>query len=110
MRYLGYYLLGLVAVVFLGWGLTYNDFAMYRYFAPKQEAVRRQVFEQTKSYNQGMIQELQNMQFQYEQADPKHRAALADLILHRSADYNVDLLPPDLRSFIAELRRERMAR
>lgn len=96
-----------VVVCGLGWVLTGNDFMLYRYFAPKQEAVRRQVFEQTKSYNQGMVQELQNMQFQYEQADDSHKAALASVILHRAADYDEDRLPRDLRTFISDLRRAR---
>jgi hypothetical protein len=88
----------------LSWIFTGNDFFLYKYFAPKQEAVRRQVFEQSKAYNQGMIQELQNMQFQYLQADKDHQAALAGIILHRAADYDVDKLPTDLYSFIQTLK------
>ena len=80
---------------------------LYRYFAPKQEAVRRQVFEQTKSYNQGLVQELENMQFQYAQADDAHKAALASIILHRAADFDEDKLPRDLYAFIQQLRRNR---
>lgn len=100
--------LGVCLVVLgLAWVTTGNAFFLYRYFAPKTEAVRRQVFEQTKSYNQGMIQELQNMRFQYEQADEAHKAALGDLILHRAADYDEDKLPVDLRVFVDGLRRAR---
>jgi hypothetical protein len=94
----------IIMVLGLSWIFTGNDFFLYKYFAPKQEAVRRQVFEQSKAYNQGMIQELQNMQFQYLQADKDHQAALACIILHRAADYDVDKLPPDLYSFIQTLK------
>ncbi len=97
----------IVGILALSWVVIGNDFFLYRYFAPKQEAVRRQVFEQTKSYNQGMIQELQNMQFQYEQADDAHKAALGSIILHRAADYDEDKLPRDLYSFIQQLKRNR---
>lgn len=106
-RGIGVGVLVLVAMLGLSWVATGNDFFLYRYFAPKQEAVRRQVFEQTKSYNQGMIQELQNMQFQYEQADEAHKAALASIILHRAADYDEDKLPRDMYSFIQQLKRNR---
>ena len=101
-----------VVVVILGltWLVQGNEFFLYRTFAPKMEGVRREVFEETKSYNQGMIQELQNMQFQYEQAAPEHRAALASIILHRAADYDESRLPPSLRSFIQKLRSERTER
>ena len=108
-KILGLCLLGLVCILGLGWLGQGNDFFMYKFFAPKQEAVRRQVFEQTKSYNQGMIQELQNMEFEYVKADKEHQAALADLILHRAADYPEESMPPDLQSFIRDLKRDRMS-
>lgn len=76
----------------------------FQLFGPKFEAARRRVFEQTKSYNQGMIQELENMQFQYEQADEAHRDALRAIILHRAADFDEDEFPTDLRAFIWKLR------
>ena len=99
----------LVAVLALGWLFTGNDFFLYKYFAPKYEGVRRQVFEQTKSYNQGMIQELDNMRFQYLQADTNHQDALASIILHRAADYDMTLLQqknPDLYQFVQKLKNQ----
>ena len=88
----------ILVVIVLGitWAITGNSFFLYRIFAPKYEQVRREVFEQSKAYNQGMIQELQNMQFQYIQADEAHKGALASIILHRVADFPVDKLPVDL--------------
>lgn len=103
MMVVGGILAFLVAVVALSWFFMGNDFFMYKYFAPKQEAVHREVFEQSKAYNQGMVQEIQNMQFEYIKADPDHKAALAQIILHRVADYKGEL-PYDLRVFIQELR------
>jgi hypothetical protein len=101
----------LILVLLLGvvWIFQGNDFFMYKVFAPKYEQARREVFEQTKSYNQGMIQELQNMQFQYVQADKEHKDALASTILHRAADYDENKLPADLRSFIQQLKSERLS-
>ena len=93
-----------------GWVSAGNDFFLYKFFAPRQEAVRRQVFEQTKSYNQGMIQELQNMQFEYVKADPAHQAALRSIILHRAADFDESRLPEDLRAFIKDLRAQALAK
>jgi len=88
----------------LGWALTENDVAMDRHFSPQREEVRRETFEQSKAYRQGLVQELQNMQFQYEQADPAHKVALADIILRRAADVDPDTLPPSLRQFTSQLR------
>jgi len=97
----------LCAILALTWIVQGNDFFLYKAFAPKYEAARRETFEQTKAYNQGMVQELQNMQFEYVKADKAHKAALASIILHRAADYPEDKLPADLRNFIRELKRER---
>lgn len=102
------YTAGILVLIFgLSWAVEGNGFFLYKFFAPKEEAVRREVFEQSKAYNQGMLQELQDMQFQYLQADDAHKAALASIILHRAADYDEDRLPPDLRSFISTLRHQR---
>jgi hypothetical protein len=94
----------IVALLAVIWVAQGNDFFMYKVFAPKYEAARRQTFEQSKAYNQGMIQELQNMQFQYEQADKAHKQALASIILHRAADYDESKLPIDLYQFIQKLK------
>lgn len=95
---------GLIAMFGLTWAVQGNDFFLYKVFAPKYEQVRRVTFEQSKAYRQGMVQELQNMQFQYEQADEDHKAALASIILHRAADFPEDDMPRDLRNFINELK------
>jgi hypothetical protein len=97
----------IICILAFVWLIQGNDFFMYKFFAPKYEQARRQVFEQTKSYNQGMIQELQNMQFQYVQADSLHKLALADVILHRAADFDENKLPADLKQFIQQLKAAR---
>jgi hypothetical protein len=89
----------------VGWVIQGNDFFMYKVFAPQYEQARRETFEQSKAYNQGMIQELQNMQFEYIKASPEHKDALASIILHRVADYDEDKLPTDLKNFIQQLKR-----
>lgn len=98
----------LVLALLLGltWTFQGNDFFMYKFFGLKYENTRREIFEQSKAYNQGVIQELQNMQFEYIKADEAHKNALASIILHRSADYDMDRLPADLRAFINDLKRE----
>lgn len=97
-----------VLVLFLGlaWLVQGNDFFLYKTFAPKYEQVRRETFEQSKAYNQGMVQELQNMQFEYVKADPGSKAALRKIILHRAADYPEANMPRDLAAFIVQLKRE----
>lgn len=69
------------------------------------------MFEQSRSFNQGMVQELENMQFKYaETTDKDAKASLADIILHRASGYNMDddSVPQSLRSFIQKLKNERI--
>ena len=98
-----------IAIMALGWIAQGNDFLLFKFFAPRQEAVRREVFEQSKAYNQGMIQEILAYQAKYVTAAPEQKEALATIILHMTADYNMDdsRVPADLRNFIHELKRSR---
>lgn len=91
----------------LAWVFQGDDFFLYRYFAPKYEQVRRETFEQTKSYRQGMVQDLLKAQEDYVTADDAHKDAIAAIILHRSADFPEDEMPTDLRAFIHQLKRDR---
>lgn len=97
-------ILFLILVLGFTWIVQGNEFFLNKFFMPRNEQVRRETFEQSKAYNQGMIQELQNMQFEYIKADPAHKAALASIILHRAADYDENKLPADLRTFIHDLK------
>ena len=107
-KIVGFGLLALVVILGLTWIGQGNDFFMYKVFAPATAKVQRQVFENTPSYNQGMIQELQNMQFQYEQVDSAHKDALRSIILHRVAGYGEAKLPPDFQAFVDKLKRDQM--
>lgn len=99
--------LAIAAILGLTWVIQGNDFFLYKTFAPKYEDVRRETFEHSKAYNQGMIQELQAMQLQYVEAEQAHKDALASVILRRVADYDESKLPADLREFVQTLKRER---
>ena len=86
------------------WALAGNNLAMKKVFAPAHEQVRRDTFEQSKAYQEGMVQELRAMHFEYIQASPEHKSALASVIRHRVADFPVDQLPADLQSFVQEIQ------
>jgi len=98
-----YTLVALICLCAIGWFFAGNDLAMFKFFAPRQEQVRRDTFEQSKAYRQGAIQELDNMRFEYIKASPEQKAALASIIRHRAADVPADALTPELYSFIKEL-------
>lgn len=85
------------------WLAAANDLALRKVLAPAHEQVRRETFEQSKAYRQGLVQELENMRFEYTKAAPEHKAALASIIRHRAAGAPEGAIPPDLSNFIKEL-------
>ena len=101
---------GILAILSVSWIVMGNDFFLNKFFAPKMEQVRRETFEQSKAYNQGMVQELQNMQFEYVKATSEQQKALRSIILHRAADYPEDKMPSDLSSFIQSLKSPQLER
>jgi hypothetical protein len=98
---------GFLLIVFgIGWAAEGNEFFMYKFFAPKEEAVRRRTFEESKAYNDGVAQEISAMQLDYVKATPEQRAALRSVIIHRTAGYDVSRLSPDLQDFITSVHRD----
>lgn len=104
MRYAAVVLGALAGVVALTWVAQGNEFFLYKVFAPAKEQVRRETFEQSKAYRQGMVQELQNMQLEYTRGNAEQKAALRGVILHRAANVDPSALTPDLLLFIGSLR------
>ena len=94
---------GVVGLGALTWGIAYHELIFTAFFAPKFENVRRNTFEQSKSFQTGAVQELQNMQFEYIKAAPEHKKALSDVIRHRAVEVPADAMPSDLQSFISNL-------
>jgi hypothetical protein len=101
----------IIVAVGAAFGITFVtegiDVANSRFFSPLHEEIRRQTFEQSRAYREGIAHELQNMQFEYVRATPEQKAALSSVILHRTAGIEMDWLPQDLQQFIVRLRAER---
>ena len=107
MKYVGLSLLGLILLLSLCWISVGNEFFLYKFFTPKIVQVQREVFENSRSFNQGMVQELENMRFEYEkEKDLNAKVALKSIILHRASGYNLNnpIVPYDLRVFINNLK------
>ena len=107
MRIVFLYILTIVAVLCflmgLGWLASGNTLLLNKVFAPKFEEVRRDTFETSKAYRDGMAQELRALQIEYVKADDKIKPALASAIKHKAAGVPPEALPYDLNTFIREL-------
>lgn len=92
-------------VIIVGAGLQLAGIEWYKFIAPKKEEARRNVFEETKSYNQGVIQDLARYKVQYETTKSQsEKDAIATTIRTMYADYDVKKLPYGLQAFFVEVR------
>lgn len=94
-----------VGILVLMWVFMGNNFFLYKVFAPMFEQTRREVFENTKSYQQGMVQDLSRIREEYIQAQPDNKPMLAQVYLFRLSDFDRSKLPPQLRLFTSQLER-----
>ena len=104
MKFTAFAVLALLAVVALGWLLTANSLALQKVFAPAQEQVRRDTFEQSKAYRDGAVQELAALRVEYMRAAPDVKPAMASLIRHKAAGVPPEALPYDIALFLKEIQ------
>jgi hypothetical protein len=95
---------GLVVIYAFGFLATGGDLAIYRFWAPKQENAKREVFENTQSYVQGKIQNIEQECFAYHKADGAQKDALAGEIRNEATTIDINKLPSDERACVSEAR------
>lgn len=84
---------GAVALIF---GVAYFGLGLKAYFGPKYQNVSRQIFQQTRSYNMGMKQQLVRYMQQYNQADANGKQLICSTVGHMFASFNEDANRADL--------------
>lgn len=73
------------------------------FFAPKFENVRRNTYENSQSYNDGMIQQLQSYYVEYQKADEAGKETIRSVISHQYANYPEERVPARLRPFLSSV-------
>lgn len=103
------FLLALIIILICGFVLSFiatgGDLALYKFWAPKQENAKRQVFENTQSYVQGKTEYIGRLRYQYLAAEPNsaQQASLRMLILSEAQTVDMDKLPYSLKAFVQQL-------
>jgi hypothetical protein len=97
----------IAAIVLLGslaFGTTWLGIEWHGFFGPKRQNVEREIFEQTRSYVHGKIQDLTRYRLQYLQADTdSERAAIRSTVRMQFAEFDVEQLPhQELKDFWKE--------
>ncbi|MGN6639345.1 MAG: hypothetical protein ACTHJ8_10575 [Mucilaginibacter sp.] len=96
---------GLFALIILGWVLQANDYINFKFWAPKYEDARRNIFENTQSYVQGKIQDLSNYKLQYDKdTSMSDKEAIKSVIQSQFANFDISKCPDGLKPFLQECR------
>jgi len=95
-----------IGFIILILALDYGSVLWQSVIAPKREEVRRTVFETTRSFNEGMAQELARYKLQYELAETeREQTIIANTIRHRFAEYDSESMrDAGLKRFLIETR------
>lgn len=96
--------LWIVLIVAVFGGGAELSYRIYQRYAPLNEQVRRETYEQSRAFREGTVRDLENMQLEYARGGDAQKAAIKSVALHRLADVDPSLLTPELRDFRAELR------
>jgi hypothetical protein len=107
MKTIGWIATAVVAAVVaysLAFGMTWMGLKWRGFFGPRFAAVEREVFMQTRSYNQGMIQQLARYHVQYiDEENEVAKAAIRNTVRTMFSEYNPESIPNEiLRDFHKE--------
>lgn len=107
MKY-GLYFVGVIIIlIILVFGIEMLGLQWTKFFKPKYQNVEREVFEQTKSYVHGKIQDLAKNYKEYNNPDTPEdeKRAIASLIPTEFADLDTnDVKNTKLKAFLIEKR------
>lgn len=106
MKNIWYGILSLLAIVGLVFFMNGLGLVSFKFFEPKMENARREVFENSQSFVHGKIQEISKYRLEYELAkDEADRKALRNAILRAASTVDLDKLPTDISMFVRQMQR-----
>lgn len=104
LKVIGTFILVLVVIVAIGFGLRLAGFVSFSFFAPKVQQVQTNVFKEGQAYNDGMANDLADLQVKYMTAtDPAVKDSIRAIIKQRFASYDTSRLPSNLQTFYNSL-------
>jgi hypothetical protein len=97
----------LILLAAVGFGLRYLGYLNTAFFAPRNEAIRRDVMIESRAYSEATVREMYNFQRQYLAATTdEQRNAIKASARHAASGYGVNRLPADLQVFVRQLNQE----
>lgn len=99
---IGGFILLLMLIVILG----FFELGMFKTFRPRRENIKREVFEETKSYVHAKIQDLAKYRHEYNTSQSfEDKAAIASMIRMQFAEFNEkQIQSTELQRFLIKIR------
>jgi len=99
-------LFGVVVLIVLMFGAGVLNLEWSKFFAPRKENIRREVFENTKSYTHGKIQDLAKYYDEYRKCeDLSEKTAIEGVIKMQFANFDASVITSQqLKSFLISTR------
>lgn len=108
MNAVKYFFIGLFFVsilLLIVWGMSYFNLIHFKFFQPKMENARRAVFEETKSYVHGSVQDIGKYYAEYQAADESGKIAIKTVIQARFSEFDANNISNlRLKQFFIETR------
>lgn len=97
---------GLISIFIITFIFGLYGLGWMKFFEPKKENIRREIFEQTQSYTHGKIQDLAKYYEEYNKTmEQEEREAIRQLIIMRFAEFDEENVRSDkLRNFLTAMR------
>lgn len=106
LKWIGGFVVVVALIVGVAFGVPALRLQVMRMYGTELESVKTDIYRENKSYVEGTIRDLRELEVDYAKADDSQREALASLILHRANELDWDRLPSDVRDFLDELKGE----
>ena len=109
MKIFGYIcaaIIALILIIALSVGLGLLQLEWMKFFNPKKENIRREVYEQTQSYTHGKAQELAKYYEEYTKADSiEDKKVVQNMVQFKFAEFDASTLnSQQLKTFLSNMR------
>lgn len=104
LKWLGGFVLVVALLLGVAFAVPALRLQIMRMYGTETESIKTDIYRENKSYVEGTVRDLRELQVDYEKADESQRESLAGLILHRANELDWDRLPGDVRQFLNELK------
>lgn len=104
LKWIGGFVLVIALIAGAAFGIPALRLQVMRMYGTELESVKTDIYRENKSYVEGTVRDLRELQVDYTKADDSQRESLAGLILHRANELDWDRLPSDVRQFLNDLK------